>query len=148
MSWLILLLSSAAAFLFLLVNTVQTYYSRPVVLHVRERMEGAVRFPAVTICNQNSFRYMFSGSRSMYSKVFSSPALGTTWVTWWWYHSLTAHQHQKGHTVPKQVIMIATSIQVVHGLLPPSLSTAIIIFLNSFPCTCIYVLYHSGSKCS
>ncbi len=26
--------------------------------------------------------------------------------------SLTAHQHQKGHTVPKQVIMIATSIQV------------------------------------
>ncbi len=24
---------------------------------------------------------------------------------------LTAHQHQKGHTVPKQVIMIATSIQ-------------------------------------
>ncbi len=31
---------------------------------------------------------------------------------WCWYHSLTAHQHQKGHTVPKQVIMIATSIQV------------------------------------
>ncbi len=31
---------------------------------------------------------------------------------WWWYHSSTAHQHQKGHTVPKQVIMIATSIQV------------------------------------
>ncbi len=31
---------------------------------------------------------------------------------WWWYHSLTAHQHQKGHTVPKQVIMVATSIQV------------------------------------
>ncbi len=30
----------------------------------------------------------------------------------WWYHSLTAHQHQKGHTVPKQVIMIATLIQV------------------------------------
>ncbi len=29
-----------------------------------------------------------------------------------WYHSLTAHQHQKGHTVPKQVIMIAKSIQV------------------------------------
>ncbi len=25
---------------------------------------------------------------------------------------LTAHQHQKGHTVPKQVIIIATSIQV------------------------------------
>ncbi len=22
---------------------------------------------------------------------------------WWWYQSLTAHQHQKGHTVPKQV---------------------------------------------
>ncbi len=31
---------------------------------------------------------------------------------WWWHHILTAHQHQKGHTVPKQVIMIATSIQV------------------------------------
>ncbi len=31
---------------------------------------------------------------------------------WWWYHSLMAHQHQKGHTVPKQVIMIATSIEV------------------------------------
>ncbi len=31
---------------------------------------------------------------------------------WWWYHSLTVHQHQKGHTVSKQVIMIATSIQV------------------------------------
>ncbi len=31
---------------------------------------------------------------------------------WLWYHILTAHQHQKGHTVPKQVIMIATSIQV------------------------------------
>ncbi len=28
------------------------------------------------------------------------------------YQSLTAHQHQKGQTVPKQVIMIATSIQV------------------------------------
>ncbi len=33
-------------------------------------------------------------------------------VEWWWYHSLTAHQHQKAHTVPKQVVMIATSIQV------------------------------------
>ncbi len=31
---------------------------------------------------------------------------------WWWYHSLMPHQHEKGHTVPKQVIMIATSIQV------------------------------------
>ncbi len=30
----------------------------------------------------------------------------------WLYHILTAHQHQKGHTAPKQVIMIATSIQV------------------------------------
>ncbi len=28
------------------------------------------------------------------------------------YQSLTAHQHQKGHTVSKQVITIATSIQV------------------------------------
>ncbi len=28
------------------------------------------------------------------------------------YQSLTAHQHLTGHTVPKQVIMIATSIQV------------------------------------
>ncbi len=28
------------------------------------------------------------------------------------YQSLTAHQHQNGHTVPKQVITIATSIQV------------------------------------
>ncbi len=28
------------------------------------------------------------------------------------YQSLTAHQHQKGHTVPKQVITIRTSIQV------------------------------------
>ncbi len=28
------------------------------------------------------------------------------------YQSLTAHQHQKGHTVPKQVITIPTSIQV------------------------------------
>ncbi len=28
------------------------------------------------------------------------------------YQSLTAHQHQKGHTMPKQVIMISTSIQV------------------------------------
>ena len=28
------------------------------------------------------------------------------------YQRLTAHQHQKGHTVPKQVITIASSIQV------------------------------------
>ncbi len=28
------------------------------------------------------------------------------------YQSLTAHQHQNGHTVPNEVIMIATSIQV------------------------------------
>ncbi len=28
------------------------------------------------------------------------------------YQSLTAHQHQKGHTMPKQVITIPTSIQV------------------------------------
>ncbi len=28
------------------------------------------------------------------------------------YQSLTAHQHQKGHTVPKQVMTITTSIQV------------------------------------
>ncbi len=28
------------------------------------------------------------------------------------YQRLTAHQHQTGHTVPKQMIMIATSIQV------------------------------------
>ncbi len=34
------------------------------------------------------------------------------------YQSLTAHQHQKGHTVPKQVIMISTSSRY-------SLSTAL-----------------------
>ncbi len=28
------------------------------------------------------------------------------------YQSFTAHQHQKGHTVPKQVTTTATSIQV------------------------------------
>ncbi len=33
----------------------------------------------------------------------------------WWYHSLTAHQHQKGHTVPKPVIMIAKSIQTLQS---------------------------------
>ncbi len=47
------------------------------------------------------------------------------------YQSLTAHQHQKGHTVPKQVITISTSIQVatvlaLHGVrafaIRPSLS--------------------------
>ncbi len=32
------------------------------------------------------------------------------------YHSLTAHQHQEGHTVPKQVIMIATSISSRYSL--------------------------------
>ncbi len=37
------------------------------------------------------------------------------------YQSLTAHQHQKGHKVPKQVIVIATSIQVAMY----SLSTAL-----------------------
>ncbi len=44
----------------------------------------------------------------------SQPALSWWWWWWWWwwYHSLTAHQHQMGHTVPKQVIMIATLIQV------------------------------------
>ncbi len=31
------------------------------------------------------------------------------------YHSLTAHQHQKGHTVPKEVIMIAKSIQTLQS---------------------------------
>ena len=36
----------------------------------------------------------------------------TEWVSEC-YQSLTAHQHQKGHTVPKQVITITTSIQVV-----------------------------------
>ncbi len=41
---------------------------------------------------------------------------------WWWYHSLTAHQHKKSHTVPKHVIMIATSIQVAYI---HSLSTAL-----------------------
>ncbi len=35
------------------------------------------------------------------------------------YQSLTAHQHQKGHTVPKQVITIKTSNQV------DSISTAL-----------------------
>ncbi len=37
---------------------------------------------------------------------------GEWWWWWWWYHSLTAHQHQKGDTVPKQVIVVATAIQV------------------------------------
>ena len=37
--------------------------------------------------------------------------LPTAWVSEC-YQSLTAHQHQKGHTVPKQVITIATLIQV------------------------------------
>ncbi len=41
--------------------------------------------------------------------------LGGWW--WWWNHGLTAQKHRKGHTVPKQVIMIATSIQVAWGLL-------------------------------
>ncbi len=50
-------------------------------------------------------------SRHGILKLFISDN-GPQYWWWWWYHSLTAHQHQKGHTVPKQVIMIATSIQV------------------------------------
>ncbi len=49
--------------------------------------------------------------KSVCRRIFpGSWAGGDGW--WWWYHNLTTHQHQKGHTVPKQVIMLATSIQV------------------------------------
>ncbi len=30
---------------------------------------------------------------------------------WWWYHSLTAHKHQTGHTVPKQVIWLQRQLK-------------------------------------
>ncbi len=33
----------------------------------------------------------------------------------WWYHNLTAHRHQNGHIVPKQVRMIPTSIQTLQS---------------------------------
>ncbi len=51
----------------------------------------------------------FCQARAVYSWIDGGGGGGITVC-------LTAHQHQKGHTVPKQVIMIATSIQVAAGL--------------------------------
>ncbi len=55
--------------------------------------------------------------------------VNTMILWWWWCHSLMAHQHQKGHTVPKQVIMLATSILILCTL------------------SCTYTLIWCGSPC-
>ena len=59
--WIFLLLALSAAFLYMLVSIVKVYYTWPVVMHVRTDATNSARFPAVTICNQNAFRYNSQG---------------------------------------------------------------------------------------
>ncbi len=71
------------------------------------------RFPiGLNLVTIPTYRYLLCHIMLWLSELLAVISVTSLIWWWWWYHSLTARQHQKGHTVPKQVIMIATSIQV------------------------------------
>ncbi len=88
----------------------------PHVIHVLPGLNSAYGFSMIRkrLC---SMLYSPASHRSITSSRMWF--LGTNLESHVWgglvsecYQSLTAHQHQKGHTVPKQVITVTTSIQV------------------------------------
>ncbi len=64
-------------------------------------------FSSMSICMEGGGRNLKNVTRRLmrwYTESQPSSVQGLIdWLIDWLYQSLTAHQHQKGHTVPKQV---------------------------------------------
>ena len=54
--WLLLVLTGLALFLYQMTTAIIYYHSYPVSVNVKINYNKSIRFPAVTICNQNGFR--------------------------------------------------------------------------------------------
>ena len=60
-------------------------------------------------------KYMILGHQLLAYNIFNTCSISATFETGCeWYPSLMAHQHQKGHTVPKQVYNCPMSLNRVH----------------------------------
>ena len=58
--WITIVLTSTSIFVYQCQDLVRLYLSRPVRMTITMSRQGPVVFPAVTICNQNAFRYHVS----------------------------------------------------------------------------------------
>lgn len=58
--WLLFVLACLIAVILQIVDRVQYFYSWPLNVNVKINYNQTLDFPAVTICNQNAFRYIMS----------------------------------------------------------------------------------------
>jgi len=56
--WLVFVLACLTAVVLQIVDRVSFFYSRPINVNVKINYNQSLAFPAVTICNQNAFRYV------------------------------------------------------------------------------------------
>ncbi|KAK2144648.1 hypothetical protein LSH36_740g01072 [Paralvinella palmiformis] len=73
--WLLLVLTGLALFLYQMTTAIIYYHSYPVSVNVKINYNKSIRFPAVTICNQNGFRKTVSVEHGWYyllSDIFSA----------------------------------------------------------------------------
>ncbi|XP_064641053.1 uncharacterized protein LOC135495943 isoform X2 [Lineus longissimus] len=73
--WIILVIAGACLFVLQVMQSVIMYYSRPVTVNVKVNYNDTLVFPAITICNQNSFRITESVRHGYYdvlTKAFAS----------------------------------------------------------------------------
>ena len=56
--WLIFVLACLTGVILQIIDRVGYFYERPIAVNVKINYNQTLDFPAVTICNQNAFRYL------------------------------------------------------------------------------------------
>ncbi|KAK2139891.1 hypothetical protein LSH36_1575g00011 [Paralvinella palmiformis] len=65
-TWIVLVLTGLALCLYQMTTAIIYYYSFPVSVNVKINYNKSIRFPAVTICNQNAFRKTLAAEHGWY----------------------------------------------------------------------------------
>ena len=54
--WIVFVLGCTTAVVYQIIDRVNHYYSLPINVNVKTNYNQSLKFPAITICNQNAFR--------------------------------------------------------------------------------------------
>jgi hypothetical protein len=65
--WVFAIMSAATVVLYLMGYQLKYLLSHPVVVNIEVIYNESLKFPSVTVCNQNTFRYIFSCDYFIYT---------------------------------------------------------------------------------
>ncbi|CAD5123941.1 DgyrCDS12248 [Dimorphilus gyrociliatus] len=67
--WLIIVLAGLTVFGYQMFNSIQYYFNRPVTVNIAINYNESIRFPSVTLCNQNVFRMTAAAKHKLYPLI-------------------------------------------------------------------------------